>query len=318
MLKVSVVIPFKDYNQIFLNNLLALNYQEFRDFEVIIVDNSFKLKDILKQENITEKLNYELRVLNGDGSSRASARNIGILYSKNDIVLFLDADMLAHKNLIKEHIMIYEKYKTKNIAVIGLELRINDLSILKDFNDYLNFINNIYLNYPKSRLKLKQRKISWYKFLTGNLSSFKENFIKTGLFDRNFKTYGFEDLELGYRFYKLGLNLIFNPISVCYHLHPLNFKNRTKNKIESVKNLKLFYQKYQNPNILRILGINLFSKILYKSIPKTLINQIEKKLENYYFSNYHLINNESRYIKFIEDIYVNYHFYNSFEKFEKT
>jgi GT2 family glycosyltransferase len=314
MLKVTVVIPFKDYNQIFLNNLLALNYQEFRDFEVIIVDNSFKLKDILKQENITDKLNYELRVLNGDGNSRASARNIGILYSKNDIVLFLDSDMLAHKNLIKEHIMIYKKYKTKNIAVIGLELRINNLSILKDFNDYLNFINNIYLNYPKSRLNLKKREISWYKFLTGNLSSFKENFIKTGLFDSNFKTYGFEDLELGYRFYKLGLNLIFNPLSVCYHLHPLNFKNRTKNKIESVKNLKLFYQKYQNPNILKILGINLFSKILYKSIPKTLINQIEKKLENYYFSNHHLTNNESRYIKFIEDIYVNYHFYNSFEK----
>jgi glycosyltransferase involved in cell wall biosynthesis len=314
MLKVSVVIPFKDYNQIFLNNLLALNYQKFRDFEVIIVDNSFKLKEILKQENIKEKLNYELRIVNGDGNSRASARNIGILYSKNDIVLFLDADMLAHKNLIKEHIMIYKKYKTKNIAVIGLELRINDLSILKDFNDYLNFINNIYLNYPKSRLRLKQRKISWYKFLTGNLSSFKENFIKTGLFDRNFKTYGFEDLELGYRFYKLGLNLIFNSLSVCYHLHPLNFKNRTKNKIESVKNLKLFYQKYQNPTILRILGINLFSKILYKSIPKTLINQIQKKLENYYFTNYYLTNKESRYIRFIEDIYVNYHFYNSFEK----
>jgi GT2 family glycosyltransferase len=314
MLKVSVVIPFKDYNQIFLNNLLALNYQEFRDFEVIIVDNSFKLEDILKQENITEKLNYELRVLNGDGNSRASARNIGILYSKNDIVLFLDADMLAHKNLITEHIMIYKKYKTKNIAVIGLELRINDLYILKDFSDYLNFINNIYLNYPKSRLRLKKRKISWYKFLTGNLSSFKENFIKTGLFDSNFKTYGFEDLELGYRFYKLGLNLIFNPLSVCYHLHPLNFKNRTKNKIESVKNLKLFYQKYQNPTILRILGINLFSKILYKSIPKTLINQIEKKLENYYFNNYYFTNNESRCIRFIEDIYVNYHFYNSFEK----
>jgi GT2 family glycosyltransferase len=314
MLKISVVIPFKDYNQVFLNNLLALNYQEFRDFEVIIVDNSFKLKDILKQENITKKLNYELRVVNGDGNSRASARNIGILYSKNDIVLFLDADMLAHKNLIKEHIMIYEKYKTKNIAVIGLELRINNLSVLKNFDDYLNFINNIYLTYPKSRLRLKQRKISWYKFLTGNLSSFKENFIKTGLFDRNFKTYGFEDLELGYRFYKLGLNLIFNPLSVCYHLHPLNFKNRTKNKIESVKNLKLFYQKYQNPNILRILGINLFSKILYKLIPKNLINQIEKKLENYYFSNYHLTNNESRYIRFIEDIYVNYYFYNFFEK----
>lgn len=314
MLKISVVIPFKDYNQIFLNNLLALNYQGFRNFEVIIVDNSFRLKGILKEENIANKLKYELKVIDGDGNSRASARNKGILASKNDIILFLDADMLAHKNLIAEHIMIYKKYKTKNIAVIGLELRINDLSILKDFNDYLNFINNIYLNYPKSRLELKRRKISWYKFLTGNLSSYRENFIKTGLFDNNFKTYGFEDLELGYRFNKLGIDLIFNPLSVCYHLHPLNFKNRTKSKIESVKNLKLFYQKYQNQNILKILGINLFSKILYKSIPKALINQIEKKLENHYFTNYYFTNNENRYIRFIEDIYVNYHFYNSFEK----
>jgi GT2 family glycosyltransferase len=306
-MELSVIIPFKNYNKIFLNNLIALNYQEFKDFEVIIIDNSFNLKKILKENNIFKDIFYKLKIIEGDGKSRASARNIGILNSKKDIVLFLDADMLAHKNLIKEHILIYQNNKNRNLAIVGLELRINKLSIFKDFSNYKNFINNIYLDYPKSRSKLKLRKLSWYKFLTGNLSSYRENFIKAGLFDENFKTYGFEDLELGYRFNKLGINLIFNPFSVCYHLHPLDFTTRTKNKIESVNNLKLFFKKYQNKNILKVLGINIFSTLLYSSIPKNIIKILEKNLENYK-------NKEKKYIKLLEDIYVNYHFYHSFKK----
>ncbi len=311
MLKVSIIIPFRDYNEIFLNNLIALNYQEFKNFEVLIIDNSFRLDEILKEKNILNKMEYELRVIKGDGESRASARNIGILNAKNDIILFLDADMLPHKKLIKEHIKIYESLKTKNIAIIGLELRINNLSILQNFNNYIDFINNIYLNYPKSRNNLKLRNLKWYKFLTGNLSSYKENFIKTGLFDENFKTYGFEDLELGYRFNKIGINLIFNPFSVCYHLHPLNFKQRTKNKIESVINLLTFFKKYQNKNILKTLGINIFSDIIYKLIPKNILTLIEKKLKEYYNKNN---TKENKFTKLLEDIYVNYHFYNSFKK----
>lgn len=306
-MKLSIIIPFRDYNEIFLNNLLALNYQEFKNFEVLIIDNSFRLKEILKGNNIFKDISYELRIIKGDGKSRASARNIGILNSKNDIILFLDADMLAHKNLVKEHMLIYQTYKNKSLAVVGLELRISNLSIFKDFNNYFDFINNIYLNYPKSRTKLKPRNLSWYKFLTGNLSSYKENFIKVGLFDENFKTYGFEDLELGYRFNKLGINLIFNPFSVCYHLHPLDFKTRTKNKIESINNLTLFFKKYQNKNILKILGINIFSTLIYNIIPKNIIKIIEKNLENN-------IAKEKKYIKFLEDLYVNYHFYHSFKR----
>ncbi|MCX7870196.1 MAG: glycosyltransferase [bacterium] len=310
MLNVSLIIPFKDYNEIFLNNLLALNHQEYKNFEVLIIDNSLKLEEILKGSNILNKIGYELKIIKGDGKSRASARNIGILNAKNDITLFLDADMLAHKNLIKEHIKIYKSFKNKNIATIGLELRINNLSILNNFNNYLDFINNIHYNYPKSRSKLKSRKLKWYKFLTGNLSSYKENFIKAGLFDEAFKTYGFEDLELGYRFNKLGINLIFNPLSVCYHLHPLNFNQRTKNKIESIINLSLFFNKYKNKNILKVLGINIFSDILYKSIPKNILTLIEKKLKEYYNNNNI---KENKIIKLLEDIYVNYHFYNSFK-----
>ena len=308
MKRVSIIIPFKNYTQLFTYNLLALNYQEFKDFEVLIIDNSLNLKP--KIRDILKEINYELKIIEGDGKSRASARNLGILKSQSEIILFLDSDMLAHKNLIKEHISIYQQYNTKNLAVIGLELRINNINDFSNFNYCLNFINNIFLNYPRSRKELKKRKLNWYKFLTGNLSSYRENFIKAGLFDEKFKTYGFEDLELGYRFSKLGINLIFNPLSVCYHLHPLNPIQRKTNKIESITNLMIFFNKYKNKEIIETLGINIFSKILYSIIPKNFLNLIEKKLEkNHKYPN--------KFIKLLEDIYVNYNFYNSYKEVQK-
>lgn len=143
----------------------------------------------------------------------------------------------------------------------------------------------------KSRKNLLSRKIEWYKFLTGNLSCKRETFIKAGMFDANFVSYGYEDLELGYRFNKLGIPIIFNPRAITIHLHPLPTDKRIQNKIESVQNLKKFYYKYLNQEILQKLGINFYSRIVYEMLP----NKIKQFLMEY-----------------SEDYKVNYVFWKSF------
>jgi hypothetical protein len=48
----------------------------------------------------------------------------------------------------------------------------------------------------------------------------KEHLIKAGLFDLDFRQYGWEDLELGVRLKNMGLKLIPCPEAVGYHWHP--------------------------------------------------------------------------------------------------
>lgn len=225
--------------------------------------------------------------------TKSLARNLGIQLSKNDYILLIDADMIPHPNLLQNHVKKLSHLKNKNVVLVGLELRtlkqdeylkVKDLIFKVQTADDLEKIFHFDFS-NRSRKILKFRKIGWYKFLTGNLLSTRELFIKTGMFDTDFVSYGFEDLELGYRFEKLGAMIFFNPSSLTIHLHPLPIDKRVKNKIDSVKNLKIFYQKYQNKEILQKLGINFYSKIIYNYFPGY-IKELLKKKSNDYLTNY--------------------------------
>lgn len=245
-------------------------------------------------------MNYSLRyvwvrdfIKNEQFYTKSLARNLGIQLSKNDYILLIDADMIPHPNLIQNHLKILNKMKYKNVVLVGLELRTLKQDEYLKIKDLISKIRNseeleklfCFHFSNRSRKNLSFRRIGWYKFLTGNLLSTRELFIKTGMFDKNFISYGFEDLELGYRFEKLGSKIFFNPTALTIHLHPLPIDRRVENKINSVKNLKIFYQKYQNKEILEKLGINFYSKIIYDYLPRY-VKEFLKKKSNDYLTNY--------------------------------
>jgi GT2 family glycosyltransferase len=286
--------------------LFFLNFQTSKEFEVIVVNtNSNNLNSELKSKlNSDYKLNYVINVINLDGGTKALARNVGVLNSKTDYILFIDSDMIPHPNLVEEHLKTLRQ--NNSLAVVGLEMR--TLS-LEEYDNTLKILDNIskntsslkfelekvfslsYSNY--SRKVRKKRFIDWFKFLTGNLSTYREAIIKASLFDLSFVSYGFEDLELGYRYSKMGYKILFNPKAMTLHLHPLTLQKRLSNKIESIKNLKIFYNKYGNKEILNKLGINFYSRIVYGFLPLF-----------------------SFLAKLSDDYYVNYHFWNEWNKYE--
>ena len=59
--------------------------------------------------------------------------------------------------------------------------------------------------------------ISTSFFWTSNVSVERKYLIEAGLFDEDFKEYGWEDLELGRRLKKLGLKRIFNFKAIVFH-----------------------------------------------------------------------------------------------------
>jgi hypothetical protein len=69
----------------------------------------------------------------------------------------------------------------------------------------------------------KRRELGFEYFVTWNLS-LKAKFLReSGTFDEDFRAYGYEDYELGYRLAKKGLHLLYNPSAVGYHYRYVSF-----------------------------------------------------------------------------------------------
>lgn len=189
----------------------------------------------------TCRLNY-LRV---EDRGKAAARNLGIKSAKGDIVLLTDADIVADQKLLEEHLLAHEK--NKNASFEGLEVD-------TDGKPYI-----------KARLRPFQ-KLKWAYFLTGNVSIRKEQLIEAGLFDENFKGYGWEDIELGYRLHHIKIPLYYLPSAINYHYHPVSYEDKVKRKFEEGKSAALFYKKHPNFEIKMFLGMNPLAMGIYHFI----------------------------------------------------
>ena len=74
---------------------------------------------------------------------------------------------------------------------------------------------------PKSGSKL-----GWYYFLTGNISFPKALFMQENGFNEVFMSYGWEDIELGYRLEQKKVPLRYLKSAVNYHYHVISKKKK--------------------------------------------------------------------------------------------
>ncbi len=104
----SIVIPLYNRSEILENRLVYLLQQQFKDFEVVIIDDG-------STDNPQEKLkklldsNTNIRMLHQTNSERGAARNKGIEISTGEYIVLFDSDDFMHSNhLLKLHEGILE------------------------------------------------------------------------------------------------------------------------------------------------------------------------------------------------------------------
>ena len=99
--------------------------------------------------------------------------------------------------------------------------------------------------------------------------------------------YGYEDLDLGFRLFKKGYKLHYNPKAIGIHLENNNFNKLCQNKYEAGINLSYLITKnpqikgYINippPMILRLRHILKYAVLIIKLIPSNLLPVIFLKL----------------------------------------
>ncbi|NQU17547.1 MAG: glycosyltransferase [Candidatus Saganbacteria bacterium] len=286
MIKISVIIG--TYNQ---KEPLKLVLESFSkqtinpsEFEVIVVD-SFSNDGT---DAMIESLGphpFPLNYIRQENNGKTAARNRGIKEAKGEIILLTDSDMIADPNLVEEHLKAHQE--NQNASFEGTTYNFKHQTSNFKINPKSQIPNDQIEPYIKQRLRPGQR-LKWSYFLSGNLSIKKETIIKAGMFDEDFKSYGWEDIELGYRLHKMKVPLFYLPSAKNYHYHFVTDTDMVKRKYNMGKSAAIFYKKHPNFEIKMYLGMNPVAMFVYNYIKKrpNLLKKITKRAKSSKFYQY--------------------------------
>jgi len=239
----SLVIP--SFNRLdTLRHVLPSLLEQSADpksYEIILSDSCSNDGTRELVESFADRVRY----LRRENRGRADARNHGIREAQGSIVLFTDSDIIADRDLVKNHLRVHRQHPGG--AVVGCEVQVDT------FDEYREALAR-----PELRRTLHnnaRHTLPWLYFLTGNASAPREALIQVGMFDESFVGYGHEDLELGYRLEKAGLTIRYAHDAVNYHLHPVPFDQRCRKMYFSGIATVRFHHKHQDPRIALLLGM---------------------------------------------------------------
>ena len=253
-MNVSVVIPTFNRKPILIKCLRSLENQKLnslvKSYEVVVIDDGSTdgTCDWIKsnKEELSHVVLYEQ-----EHGGPALGRNLGIMKSKNQIIIFIDSDLIVLNDFIIQHVnklfFAWKKYG-KNCFTYG------------------SVINTSNFESPESE-NYKLTDISFAYFATGNVAISRDLLLKIGLFDTTFSLYGWEDLELGERLKKLGTKLIKCPRAVGFHWHPPFTYDQLdiliKQEKERAKMALLFYRKHPNLRVKFAIQLTILHKLIW-------------------------------------------------------
>ncbi|MDQ6767737.1 MAG: glycosyltransferase family 2 protein [Candidatus Eremiobacteraeota bacterium] len=248
-LALSVVMP--TYNRIdTLREVLPTLLEQTLSadaYEIVIADSNSSDGTAQYVRDLGEREGGRIRYVPGSYPGRGAARNAGIDAARAPVVVFTDADILASQTLLERHAAGHRDAGDTRIAIVGCELQVRSL------DDY-----RLQRDDPSARRPLHpatRKRLSWLYFLTGNASVRREDLQRVGCFDEQFTGYGHEDLELGYRLQKDGVEILYDPQAVNYHWHPVAFAEQVgRMELAGISTVR-FYRKHQDMMVKAYLGM---------------------------------------------------------------
>jgi len=243
---ISVVIPTFNRAKLLRTCLRSLENQTLdrNQYEVIVIDDGSQ--DSTKEVCLDFQSKILLKYIYQKNSGIAAAKNLGVFASKSPIVLFFDDDDIAEKNLLKEHLKTHSKNPQENVAVLGYTNWLPSLKV-SPLMDYIINVGQFLFSY--NNLKNGQS-LDFTYFWGGRTSCKKLLLIKHGVFNHQFR-FGSEDIELGYRLSKFGLNVIYNPNAISYMVRPITYKQFCERCEKQGKSQYIFSQLHPDPHIQR-------------------------------------------------------------------
>ncbi len=279
---ISLIMPTFNKSYYLDLTLSALRRADFKDFEVVLVDDGStdRTPEVAQKHRGHLNLNY----LRQENRGRAAARNTAIKSARGEVSIFIDDDRIAPPNFLDAHwarhsadagvVTIgplrsvftlfhpelfddpaYRPYLERNLD------KIHDRAHQQSFvtaDDVLTKLPQVLRDWSVSdpwwdeycmpllgRYKgdLGACPIQWAIGTTANMGVRTADVERVGMFDDKFSGWGLEDTDLSYRLHMAGLRFDFVQDAVNYHqMHPSNL---AAGKAEWARNYRHFCEKHR-------------------------------------------------------------------------
>jgi GT2 family glycosyltransferase len=211
-----VVIATFDRCAILERTLSALSRQSVDGFHVHVVDDgSTDGTDELLRGFGNRRLRFELKTLRQTNSGQGQARNRALREIAEGLVLFLGDDVIPGPTWLAEHLAAHTPERGPCAVVGFIDWRRSEMKV----TPALEMVNQEGHQFGFAHME-PGREVGFNCFYTSNLSIDRE-LLGDDPFDPNFRLYGWEDIELGYRLNKRGIKLYYEPAARAEHLHPM-------------------------------------------------------------------------------------------------
>ena len=253
---VSVVIPTYNRLPILQQCLRALEAQvellEGDDFEVVLVDDGSTDGTVAWIGDHVRAFPH-VRLLQQEHGGPALGRNLGVDQARGELIVFIDSDLVVVPTFLSEHL--------KSLRSAWRRLG-NRLCFT-----YGAVINTHNFDSPQSEPH-KLSDLSWAYFATGNVAIDRQVLLESGVFDPSFRLYGWEDLELGERLRRMGVQLVRCAPAAGYHWHPPLSLDQVPDLIrkerERAKMGLIFYRKHPTRRVRFIIQFTPLHRVLWE------------------------------------------------------
>lgn len=210
---VTIIIAAHNEEKFIKDTLEALKNLNYPKYDVIVVDDASKDKTPKIVEEYLKFENFHFIKLNKN-VGKAMAVNIGVLHSKTDLVVVIDADTILDKDSLK-YVAHHFKKIPRLAAVTGNPRVLNRTNIL-------TYIQTAEFSSIISLLKRSQRSIGRIFTVSGAFTTYNKNVLKeVGCFSHLTAT---EDIDITWRIEKNFYNVFYEPKAIAWIRVPESLK----------------------------------------------------------------------------------------------
>jgi GT2 family glycosyltransferase len=212
---VSVVIPTHNRWPVLEQTLLALERQTCRHLDVVVVDDgstdgTFEALQRFREEHT----GLRLTAVRQENLKQGRARNHGLRHARGSLVLFLGDDIVPDPGCVQAHLDRHNELG-EGFAVVGFIDWHRERTRVTPF---LEFVNLDGAQFSFGRLA-DGDEAPFTNFYTSNVSIARD-LLGEAPFHAAFTSYGWEDVELGWRLQRRGVRIIYSRDASARHVHP--------------------------------------------------------------------------------------------------
>lgn len=267
--KVSIIICTSDRCHSLKKTLEALEKNNYKNTELVIVDASSTDDTVRLIEDISGNFLYPLKFEKVYIKNLAVSRNVGIKLASNSIVVFLDDDAIPPPKWIDE---LLEKYAFYGKKCGGVGGTVRDMTKpgypLQYRRGITNLISNTIAIRAENAPEYNQPEGFWFSGLMGANSSYRKEVLELINNYDEFYEYFLEETDICLRIIQAGYEIHYSDAIVDHY--PAASHNRKDQKhltcwYSLAKNTTYFSLKHAYKKIpLPILAIRLMGILIYR------------------------------------------------------